>query len=638
MFDFVRNHTRLALGFMLLLIIPSFVFFGVQGYSRFNDATNDTVAKVDGQSITRAEWDDSHKRYVDQLRRQAPNIDAAKLDTPALRRDTLDGIVRERLLLAAANQLHLFPTDARMARLFDSDPQYAGLRGPDGRISREALVGMGLTPVLFDQRLRQDLGLKQVVSGILATVPSSATPASAALDAFMQRRAVQLQRFETATYRDKVKPTDAEIEAYYKANEMLFRANEQARIEYVVLDLAALGQGQSLNEADVRKAYTEGAARFTVPEERRASHILIAADRDKPATERQQAKARAETLLAEARKNPAGFADLARKNSADPGSAAAGGDLDFHPRGDMTPPFDDALFKLKAGEISAVVETDFGFHIIMLNAVRGGQAKAFEEVRAELEAEMRKTLAQKRWAEAAETFTNTVYEQSDSLKPVIDKLKLDKKTATVQRRAAAGATGLLTSAKLLDAVFGNDAVRNKRNTDAVETGPNQLVSARVLEHTPARTLPLAEVRERVRGRVVEEQAAALARTEGQARVAALNAGPGAEPLPVVVTVSRLQAQGLPKALMDAALRADPAKLPAVLGVDLGGEGYAVMRVMQVLPREPAPGGEEPLRAQYAQAWATAEAEAYVNALKKRYKAEIKPAADMPVEAASAPAR
>ena len=638
MFDFVRNHTRLALGFMLLLIIPSFVFFGVQGYSRFNDASNDTVAKVDGQSITRAEWDDSHKRYVDQLRRQAPNIDATKLDTPALRRDTLDGIVRERLLLAAANQLHLFPTDARMARLFDSDPQYAGLRGPDGRISREALVGMGLTPVLFDQRLRQDLGLKQVVGGILATVPSSATPASAALDAFMQRRAVQLQRFETATYRDKVKPTDAEIEAYYKANEALFRANEQARIEYVVLDLAALGQGQSLNEADVRKAYTEGAARFTVPEERRASHILIAADRDKPATERQQAKARAEALLAEARKNPAGFADLARKNSADPGSAAAGGDLDFHPRGDMTPPFDDAMFKLKAGEISAVVETDFGYHIIMLNALRGGQAKAFEEVRAELEAEMRKTLAQKRWAETAEAFTNTVYEQSDSLKPVIDKLKLDKKTATVQRRAAAGATGLLTSAKLLDAVFGNDAVRNKRNTDAVETGPNQLVSARVLEHTPARTLPLAEVRERVRGRVVEEQAAALARTEGQARVAALNAGPGAEPLPVVLTVSRLQAQGLSKALMDAALRADPAKLPAVLGVDLGGEGYAVMRVMQVLPREPAPGGEEPLRAQYAQAWATAEAEAYVNALKKRYKAEIKPAADMLVEAASAPAR
>ena len=638
MFDFVRNHTRLALGFMLLLIIPSFVFFGVQGYSRFNDASNDTVAKVDGQSITRAEWDDSHKRYVDQLRRQAPNIDATKLDTPALRRDTLDGIVRERLLLAAANQQHLFPTDARMARLFDSDPQYAGLRGPDGRISREALVGMGLTPVLFDQRLRQDLGLKQVVGGILATVPSSATPASAALDAFMQRRAVQLQRFETATYRDKVKPTDAEIEAYYKANEALFRANEQARIEYVVLDLAALGQGQSLNEADVRKAYTEGAARFTVPEERRASHILIAADRDKPATERQQAKARAEALLAEARKNPAGFADLARKNSADPGSAAAGGDLDFHPRGDMTPPFDDAMFKLKAGEISAVVETDFGYHIIMLNALRGGQAKAFEEVRAELEAEMRKTLAQKRWAETAEAFTNTVYEQSDSLKPVIDKLKLDKKTATVQRRAAAGATGLLTSAKLLDAVFGNDAVRNKRNTDAVETGPNQLVSARVLEHTPARTLPLAEVRERVRGRVVEEQAAALARTEGQARVAALNAGPGAEPLPVVLTVSRLQAQGLSKALMDAALRADPAKLPAVLGVDLGGEGYAVMRVMQVLPREPAPGGEEPLRAQYAQAWATAEAEAYVNALKKRYKAEIKPAADMLVEAASAPAR
>ena len=128
MFDFVRNNTRLALGFMLLLIIPSFVFFGVQGYSRFTDATGPAVAKVDGQSITRAEWEDATKRYLDQARRQSPNIDIAKLDTPQLRRDVLDGLVRERVLTAAATQLHLFPTNARMARLFDSDPQFAGLR------------------------------------------------------------------------------------------------------------------------------------------------------------------------------------------------------------------------------------------------------------------------------------------------------------------------------------------------------------------------------------------------------------------------------------------------------------------------------------------------------------------------------
>jgi peptidyl-prolyl cis-trans isomerase D len=638
MFDFVRNHTRLALGFMLLLIIPSFIFFGVQGYSRFNDATNETVAKVDGQSISRAEWEDSHKRYVDQLRRQAPNLDPAKIDSPQLRRDTLDSIVRDRVLLAAANHLHLFPIPDRLDRLFKSDPQYAVLRLADGRINREQLLAQGMTPELFEQRLRQELGMKQVLGGILQTVPAAAGSATAALDAYLQKRAVQLQRFDPAAYRAKVSPTDAEIEAYYKANEGQFRAPEQASIEYVVLDLAALGKGITLSDADLRKAYQDGIARYSVPEERRASHILVKADKDASAADRAKAKAKAESLLAEVRKSPGAFAELARKNSDDAGSATKGGDLDFFGRGQMVKPFEDAVFALKTGETSGLVESDFGFHIITLTGVRGGQTRAFDDVRGEVEAEARKAAAQKRWAESAEAFTNTVYEQSDSLQPVIDKLKLERKTASVQRTAAPGATGVLASAKLLDAVFGNEAVRNKRNTDAVEVGPNQLAAARVMQHTPARTLPLAEVKDRVRERVVEVQAAALARSEGEARVTALRAAPSAEPLPAVMTVSRAQAEGLPKPLLDAALHADPAKLPYVTGVNLGVQGYVVLRVMQVLPREVPPGGEDSLRTQYAQAWAMAEADAYVSALKKRYKADIKPTADAVVEAASAPTR
>lgn len=626
MFEFIRTHTRLALGFMLLLIIPSFVFFGVQGYSQFNDASNDTVAKVDGQAISRAEWDSSHQRYLEQLRRQAPDLQSVPPDTPELRRATLDALVRERVLMAAANKMHLFPTNERMARLFDSDPQYAGLRGPDGRISRELLVAQGLTPALFDQRLRQELGLKQVLAGILQTAPASATPATAALDAFLERRAVQLQRFDPAAYRERIKPTDAEIEAYYKANEAQFSAPEQAGIEYVMLDLAAIGKGITLSEEELRKAYTDGIARYSVPEERRASHILVKAEADASAAERSKARAKAEALLAEVRKTPAAFADLARKNSDDSGSAAQGGDLDFFGRGQMVKPFEDSAFALKPGEISNIVESDFGFHIITLTAVRGGQTRPFEAVRAEVEAEARKAAAQRRWAEAAETFTNTVYEQSDSLQPVIDKLKLAKLTATVQRTAAPGATGPLASAKLLAAVFAGDAVKDKRNTDAVEVGPNQLAAARVLQHTAARSLPLAEVQDKVRARLVDVQAAALARTEGQARVTALQAGGGTEALPLVITVSRSQAQGMPRPLLDAALRADAGKLPIVTGVDLGADGFFVMRVMQVLPREQPPGGEMPMREQYAQAWASAEADAYVAALKKRYKANVMAAA------------
>ena len=644
MFDFVRQHTRLALGFMLLLIIPSFVFFGVQGYSSSTDGGNTTVAKVDGQSISRTEWETAHRRVLDTMRRQSPGVDPLQLDSPQLRRDTLDGIVRDRLLLAAANQLHLFPTVARMTRLFDSDPQVASLRGPDGRISRELLAVQGMTPEMFDQRLRQDFGMRQVLAGIVGTAPAPAFAASAALDAFLQRRAVQVQLFAPTSYVTKLNPTDVEIEAFYKRNEAQFRAPEQANIEYVVLDLDALGRAEKVTDADLRKAYEDTKALYVAAEEKRASHILIKADKDSSAADRSKAKARADGLALEARKNPAAFAELARKNS-DDGSAAQGGDLDFFGRGAMVKPFEDTVFALKPGEVSNVVETEFGYHVIMLTAQRGGQGKGFDEVRTGVESELRKRLAQKRWAETAEQFTNTVYEQSDSLDHVVKKLGLEKKTATVQRRPGAGATGALASVKLLEAVFGNDALRNKRNTDAVEVGANQIASARVLQHQPERALPLAEVKDRVRERLVAEQAGALATKEGQERLAALRASAGSsDPLPITLTVSRAQAQGIPRPLLDAALRADAGKLPLLEGVDLGAQGYAVLRVTQVLPRETPPGGDDPLRAQVAQAWAAAEADAYVAALKKRYKAEVKPAAETGFDssssgrAASAPTR
>ena len=637
MFDFVRQHTRLALGFMLLLIIPSFIFFGVQGYSS-SDGSNTTVAKVDGQSITRTEWESAHRRVLDNMRRQSPGVDPAQLDSPELRRETLEGIVRERVLLAAANEFQLFPSVARMTRLFDSDPQMASLRGPDGKISAELLAMQGMSPAMFDQRLRQDMGVRQVLSGIAGTVPPAAVGASAALDALLQRRAVQVQLFNPATYVAKLNPSEAEIEAFYKGNQGQFVAPEQASIEYVLLDLDALARAEKIDEADLRKAYEDTKSRFVSPEERRASHILIKADKDTSADERNKAKARAEALAVEARKNPAGFAELARKNSAD-GSAAQGGDLDFFGRGAMVKPFEDTAFALKPGEVSGVVETEFGYHVIMVTGQRGGQGKSFEEVRAEVEAALRKSKAQKRWAEMAEQFTNTVYEQSDSLDHVVKKLGLEKKTATVQRRPSQTVTGPLASTRLLDAVFGNEALRNKRNTDAVEVGPNQIVSARVLQHLPERTLPLAEVKDRVRERLVAEQAAAMAKKEGEAKLAALRANPSgsSEALPIVLTVSRGQAQGIPRPLLDAALRADASKLPALEAVDLGPQGFAVLRVMQVLPREVPPGGDEPLREQVAQAWAAAEAEAYIAALKKRYKAEIKPAADSGFDSADSPA-
>jgi peptidyl-prolyl cis-trans isomerase D len=634
MFEFVRSHTRLMLGLIVLLIVPSFVFFGIQGYTRMTSGEQATVAKVDGHAITQAEWDLAHRRTVDRMRQQVPGIDVRLLDTPQVRRETLDGVVRERVLLAAAQDQHLFPTDDRLHRLFTTDAQFAGLRNPDGSVNRDLLAAQGMTSEMFAQQLTTQLGMQQVMGGINASVVASPAVADAALDALLQRREIQLQRFDTAAYLDQVKPTDAEIEAHYRAHESEFRAPERARIEYVVLDADALGKDVTVPEADLQRYYEENASRYTKAEERRARHILIEVDASASKDVRAKAEARAEELLKQARANPAGFAELARKYSQDQGSAAQGGDLDWFGRGAMVKPFEDAVFAMKPGEISNVVESDFGYHIIQLTEVRGGTREPFASVRDKIEAEVRKSLAQRRYAEAAEQFSNMVYEQPDSLQPVIDKFKLEKKVATVGRQPAPGASGPLASPKLLEAVFGDDALRNKRNTEAVEVGANQLVSARVVQHEPEHTLPLAEVRDRVRQAVVAVQASERAHRDGQARLASVKADATAA-LPQTLTVSRAQAQEVPLDVLNAALGADPQSLPATLGVDLGSAGYAVMRVLKVLPRDPAAGGgEAPLRAQYAQAWANAEVLATYEALKKRYKVQVK----VPDPGASAAAR
>ncbi len=640
MFDFVRNHNRVLFFVLVLLIFPSFVFFGVQGYSQFQDAGSAAVAKVDGQKITRADWDAAHRRQAEQMRRQMPNLDVAVFDSPEVKRETLENLVRERVLFAAATRAHFTVGDERLQRELMTVPQLAALRRPDGSMDVAAykvlIEAQGMTIEGFEANMRQDLVLRQVLGGVTASVSPAGAPGRIALDALLQQREVQVLRFDAAQQAANIAPSDAELAAFHKAHEADFRAPEQASIEYVVLDLDVLKAGINVPEEDLRKYYSENASRYTAAEERRASHVLIGAAKDAPATERAQAKAKAEALLAELRKNPASFADVAKKNSSDTGSAQRGGDLDFFARGAMVKPFEDAAFAMKTGEISNVVETDFGYHIIRLDAVRGGDKKPFDAVRAEIEDEVKKQLAQKRYAEVAEQFSNTVYEQADSLQPVIDKLKLKKQTATVQRTPAAGATGALASAKLLEAVFGNEAVRNKRNTEAVEVGPNQLAAARVVQHTPARVQALAEVLPQVRQRVIAEQAAARARKAGEARLAELRAGGDTSALPAAVMLSRASAQSQPRALVDAVLRADATKLPQWLGVDLGEAGYAVVRLTAIKP-PPADAPElTQLLPRYSQAWGAAEAQAYYSALKTRFKAAIEADAVAAVATTAAP--
>jgi peptidyl-prolyl cis-trans isomerase D len=636
MFDFVRSHTKLLQLLLVLLIFPSFVFFGIQGYSSFTDASNATVAKVAGGEIKQSELDQAHRQQIERMRQQMPTVDVKLFDTPEMKRQTLEGLVKDRVMRTAAVKENLVVTDDRLQRIFATDPQFAAVRLPDGSVNKDFLSARGLSSAMFAQQLRDDLGVRQVTQGVTASLVAGKTSTATALDALLERREVQLQRFDAKDYLPKVNPTDADLEAYYQKHQAQFHTSEEARIEYVVLDLEAMKKQITLSEDDLRKYYEQNIARYTSAEERHAAHILVNAPKDAAAAERAKAKAKAESLLVEARKNPAAFAELAKKNSDDKGSAANGGDLDFFGRGAMVKPFEDAAFAMKPGEISNVVESEFGFHIIKLLDVRGGAKKPFEAVRAQIVDEVSKPNAQELYAAAAEQFNNLVYEQADSLQPAIDKLKLVKREATVQRTPAPGATGPLASAKLLDAIFSADAVKNKRNTEAVETGPSQLVSARVVEHHPERTLPLAEVRERVLTAVKAQQAAAAARKDGEARVAALKQN-ATETLPQAAVLSRTKTEGQPREVIDAVLRADISKGPAAIGVDLGDQGYVALSVKKRIDREANDPDNERAGPYVAQALSAAESAAYYDALKRRYKVDVKGPA-IEADAASAAAK
>jgi len=627
MFDSIRNHKKYLMGFLLILIVPGFVLFGVQGFTDFR-SRSEAVATVDGHDITRVEWDQAHQTEARRLRERMPSIDPKLLDSEQARYATLERMVRERVLATAAKKFNLYTSDQRLARELQSNETIASLRRPDGSLDVDAyrqLVGrQGMTPEQFEAQMRADLSMRQVTQGITASGLSPAALAAVSLNAFFERRELSVQLLKAADFAAKVQPSDADIESFYKANPALFQAPEQADIEYLVLDAAALAKGMKLNEADVRAYYDQNAARLSGAEERRASHILLTVPAGASAADKQKVRERAQALLNEVKQSPAKFAELAKANSQDPGSAAKGGDLDFFARGAMVKPFEDAAFSLQKGAISDLVESEFGFHIIQVTDIKTPPTRPFEAMRAEIEAELKKQQAQKQFAESAETFSNTVYEQADSLQAAADKLKLTVQTAKAVTRQPKPEAGVLGNEKLLNAIFAPDSISKKNNTEAVETAPSQLVSARVLQYQAAQTRPLSEVRDLVRARLVAQRSAELARQAGEQQLKAWKEGAPFASMPSVITVSRDASQSLPQPVLTAALSAPTKQLPAWTGVNMGDDGYAVVRIDKVVPRvvqDPQVAAKEVQ--QYGQWWASAEGQAYYDSLKSRFKVKIK---------------
>jgi peptidyl-prolyl cis-trans isomerase D len=621
MFDAVRNNKRIVQVFLALITLP-FAMWGVDSYVRSSGAGDD-IASVGGSKITQPEYQQAMREQQEQLKQAlGPNFNPEMMNSPSVRKAMLDQLINQRILMLEAKKRGIVVSDAVLADFIASaEPFQEG-----GKFSlakyQNFVAQQGKSQPLFEHELRQDLVLRQLAGAVGDSGIVSRTVLDRTKAAMGEVRTIQELRITPDAYLASVKVSDEDLQKYYDANRKEFEEPEQVRAEFVVLSADAVRAQAKVPEADVKARYESQKAKYAGQEERRASHILIQADPGNKDA-RAKAKAQAEQILAQVKAKPADFAKLAKEQSQDPGSATQGGDLGFFGRGMMVKPFEDVAFSLKEKEISGVVETDFGYHVIQVTGIRATKGRSFEEVRAEIEQELKQQAGQKVYAEAADAFQNMVYEQSDSLKPVVERFKLNvEQTNWMVKDAPVMPGSPFANPKLAKAIFGDDAVKNKRNTEAVEVQPNTLVAARVLEHKAATLKSFDSVKLAIRDKLQRKQASELAVKAGEERLAELRQGKEiAASWSLPREVSRMQPQGLAFDTMKAIARVTAA--PGYAGMVHPAGGYAIYKVLSInAGKELEAAAVAQIDDAVRQAVAKEEMSAYLGALRARYNVQV----------------
>ena len=630
MLEFIRKHQRLSQIVLLIFIVPSFAFVGLESYSRMTDDSH--VAKVAGQKVSQQEWESSLRENAERLRQEyGSQVDSKIFESPEFKNEVLEKLVLEKAMAAEVASRNMTISDQVLQQYILQ--QFRDLRTPDGQFDKKRFASIlaerGLTPEGFDALLRRDMAFQQIQSALLASAFLPKDVANRISDIAAQEREVQLLRISAKDYVSKVKVSDAMLTEFYNKNTAIFEIPEQMKAEYVVLTPASIAAGITVSDADIKSYYDQNSSRYASDEQRRASHILILSKTDASDADKAAAKSKAEAVLAKVRKAPADFAKLAKENSQDPGSAAKGGDLGFFSKDKMVKPFAEAAFKLKKGEVSDLVQSEFGYHIIQLTDTRAAAVRPLSEVKTEITNEIKRQLVAKKLAEVAEAFSNTVYEQSDSLKPVADKLKLKIETVSglkrdVEPNAAPGTP--YNNERFLKAMFSDETIKNKRNSEAVEIGAGVMIAGRVLEYKPKAIRPFTEVQAAIKERVTLEEATKLAKADGEAKLAKLKAGEEPGGFGEKVTVSRVKREKFHPMELAAILKADASKLPAYTGLEFPLQGYAIFRITKLSQPSPDVARRKLEQQRMAGIQSQHELLTYFNTLKKKAKAEIlKPA-------------
>lgn len=522
MLQFIRERAQgwFAWAIITLIIVP-FALWGINEY--FSGGKNIAVAKVDGAEITPQQV---QMAYWQQRQRYQQMLGAAfrpeMFPEEKMKQQVLQDLIEHELVVQAAGRAGMRVGDPQLAATVRGIEAFQ-LGGEFSRDQYERVLGaQGMPPAVFEHRLRRDLVADQFSSGVTQTAFATDYDRRQYLRVSTQSRDMGYLMFPVERFKDAVEVNDEDLATYYDAHAPDYLQPEQVRIAYVELDVDAIAAGIAVPDDELHQRYEAQKENYRATEQRRARHILITVEPGADEATEAGARTKAQELLDQLRSG-GDFAALAKQHSQDPGSAGQGGDLGFFGRGVMDKAFEDSAFALAPGEVSEPVRSAFGYHLIKVEELKGGDTKPFAEVRDQILAEVRKEKAEQVFYDKAEKLANLAYEHPDTLQTAAEALQLEIKESDWFSMKG-GKSGVTANQKVIGAAFSDEVLKEGNNSEAIELTTTHLVVVRTRDHKEANQPPLAEVREQVMAAVRAQKAAEKVRQMAEDAAKALREG------------------------------------------------------------------------------------------------------------------
>lgn len=620
MLDTFRSYAQTKAAKVILgLILVPFALFGIDSY--LNQAGNNlSIAKVNGYKIALPEYNRAIENVRNRMTSEGKKVDPAMFDSFEFKESVVDGLITKQLLNNDIKKSKFKITDQQLSQYIVGMPEFQ----KDGKFSQElydkVLQNNQLTPKKFEESIRNDLLIQQVRDGLQKLTFIPPNNLAETLKATSQQREVSVVEFKTKEFMVKATIAEKDMQSFYDQNKSKFLAPEQVKAEFVVFSLSSILPSINVTEDEVKAFYKTNADKYQNQQQREASHILIAASKNALPGDKAKAKAKAEDILSQIKKNPKQFEELATKYSQDPESAKKGGELGAFGRGMMVKPFDDAVFSMKVNEVSGIVESDFGYHIIKLTKIVG-ESGGFDAMKPQLKAELIYQKGQEKFAALTEEFSNKVYEQSSSLDAVSKKFNLPiQKTDWISRNDS---DKFFKNEALMNALYTKESIKDHRNTEAIEVTPNNLISARVVDYKAQSTKPFVDVKKNIEDYLKFEAAKKTVASEGESALKSVTDVSRKIDWQPAVLVDRKNTKGLSEAVINQAYKMPTDKLPSYSGFIDGNNGYIIVKVNKVaFPNDNNEENKKAFATEYAEALSAEYLTAYLKGLKAKANVSV----------------